>query len=196
MSLRLEWNSEQTEFEISPEFVAKLELLLRLAGEAEQVDEGEVALTFVDDAEIHRLNKEYRGIDKPTDVLSFAMQEVGDDELEIIFNEDNFVQNDDLSDAEQLDKSSDSDEELEEDSDEFDEDGEAMFEEPLGDIIISVPRAIAQSEDYGHSVERELGFLFIHGFLHLIGYDHQDEESEKEMFAKQEQILQQAGLLR
>ncbi|MCR8631421.1 rRNA maturation RNase YbeY [Paenibacillus radicis (ex Xue et al. 2023)] len=196
MSLRLEWNSEQNEFEISPEFVAKLELLLRLAGEAEQVDEGEVALTFVDDAEIHRLNKEYRGIDKPTDVLSFAMQEVGDDELEIIFDEDDFVQNDDLSDAEKLDKSGEADEELEEDSDELDEDEEAMFEEPLGDIIISVPRAIAQSEDYGHSVERELGFLFVHGFLHLIGYDHQDEESEKEMFAKQEQILQQAGLLR
>ncbi|MFD0682663.1 MULTISPECIES: rRNA maturation RNase YbeY [unclassified Paenibacillus] len=196
MSLRLEWNSEQNEFEISPEFVAKLELLLRLAGEAEQVDEGEVALTFVDDAEIHRLNKEYRGIDKPTDVLSFAMQEVGDDELEIIFDEDDFVQNDDLSDAEKLDKSGEADGELEEDSDELDEDEEAMFEEPLGDIIISVPRAIAQSEDYGHSVERELGFLFVHGFLHLIGYDHQDEESEKEMFAKQEQILQQAGLLR
>jgi len=66
----------------------------------------------------------------------------------------------------------------------------------LGDIIISVPRAIAQSEDYGHSVERELGFLFVHGFLHLIGYDHQSEEEEKVMFGKQEHILQQAGLVR
>ncbi len=66
----------------------------------------------------------------------------------------------------------------------------------LGDIVISVPRAMAQSEEYGHSLERELGFLFLHGFLHLIGYDHQDEASEREMFAKQEQILQEAGLTR
>jgi probable rRNA maturation factor len=196
MSLRLEWNNEQNEYEISPDFITKLEQLLQLAGEQENVDAGEVALTFVDDAEIQRLNKEYRGLDKPTDVLSFAMQEMGEDELEIIFNEDDFVQNEDLRSSERLDKTDGDDEELEEDSDGYDDADDVMFEEPLGDIIISVPRAIAQSEDYGHSVERELGFLFVHGFLHLIGYDHQNEEAEKEMFAKQEHILQQAGLLR
>ncbi|MNY67395.1 Endoribonuclease YbeY [compost metagenome] len=59
-----------------------------------------------------------------------------------------------------------------------------------------MPRAIAQAEEYGHSVDRELGFLFVHGFLHLIGYDHQTEEEEKAMFAKQEAILQKAGLTR
>lgn len=192
MSLRLEWNNEQNDYEITEELVAKLEQLLRLAGEMEQVDDGEVALTFVDDTEIQRLNKEYRGMDKATDVLSFAMRDVGDDELEIIFDEDDFVQNDDLADTDRLDKDG---EPADDDEEEYD-DAEEMFEEPLGDIIISVPRAIAQSEDYGHSVERELGFLFVHGFLHLLGYDHQDEESEKEMFAKQEHILQQAGLVR
>jgi probable rRNA maturation factor len=213
MALRLEWSSEQTTYEISPQLVEKLELLLQLAGEAEQVTEGEVALTFVDDAEIQRLNKEYRGLDKPTDVLSFAMQEVGEDELEIIYmddsenedeNEDDYVNEDELEDVERLDNSDEtletSDEEEESDS-EYEQYGdqagmEAIFEEPLGDIIISVPRAVEQSEDYGHSVERELGFLFVHGFLHLIGYDHDNEAAEKEMFAKQEQILQQAGLLR
>ncbi|UQZ87001.1 Endoribonuclease YbeY [Paenibacillus konkukensis] len=188
MSLRLEWNNEQNEYAISDELAAKLHQLLRLAGEAENVTDGEVALTFVDDAEIHRLNKEYRGIDKPTDVLSFAMQEMGEDEIEIVFDEDDFVSEDELEQVRALDGEPAQTGEDEED--------EESYEEPLGDIIISVPRAIAQSEDYGHSVERELGFLFVHGFLHLIGYDHQDEEEEKVMFAKQEQILQKAGLIR
>jgi probable rRNA maturation factor len=98
-------------------------------------------------------------LDQPTDVLSFAMQDIAEDELEIIYENEVEI-------------------------------------EPLGDIIISIPRAIAQSEDYGHSVEREIGFLFVHGFLHLIGYDHENETAEAEMFAKQENILQLAGLTR
>jgi probable rRNA maturation factor len=162
MSLILEWNNEQNAYEIGGALIAKLEELLRIAGEQEGIAEGEVALTFVDDEEIHRLNREYRGIDRPTDVLSFAMQEMGDEELAI----------------------------------QYDDEDAGIFVEPLGDIIISVPRAIAQSEEYGHSIERELGFLFVHGFLHLIGYDHGTEEEEKEMFAKQEHILQKAGLTR
>lgn len=193
MSLRLEWNNEQNAFAISEELVNKLEQLLELAGRAEHVSEGEVALTFVDDAEIQRLNKEYRGLDKPTDVLSFAMQEMGEDEIEIIFDEDDFIQEEDLRSGELLDQQEE-DAQADEDDEAFESD--EMFEEPLGDIIVSVPRAIAQSEDYGHSVERELGFLFVHGFLHLIGYDHQTEEEEKIMFAKQEAILQEAGLVR
>ncbi|NHN30931.1 rRNA maturation RNase YbeY [Paenibacillus agricola] len=209
MALRLEWNNEQTQLAISPEFVQRLELLLKLAGEAEQVTEGEVALTFVDDKEIQRLNREYRGLDKPTDVLSFAMQDIGEDEMEIFYiNEeeeeeaDDFMNEDDLKDLDRLDQSPGSDSALDEgleaeEGDYGDEEGmEATFDEPLGDIIISVPRAIEQSVDYGHSVERELGFLFVHGFLHLIGYDHDNEAAEKEMFAKQERILEQAGLMR
>lgn len=69
-------------------------------------------------------------------------------------------------------------------------------EDLLGDIIISIPTAIRQSEQYGHSIEREIGFLFIHGFLHLLGYDHETEEEEQEMFAIQERILSQAELMR
>lgn len=68
--------------------------------------------------------------------------------------------------------------------------------EPLGDIVISVPTAIRQAEEYGHSVERELAFLAVHGFLHLIGYDHLNEEEEKEMFARQDAILASIGLTR
>lgn len=64
----------------------------------------------------------------------------------------------------------------------------------LGDIIISYPRAARQAEEYGHSLERELGFLVVHGFLHLLGYDHLSEDDEKTMFTKQEEILEAYGL--
>nr|WP_286166035.1 rRNA maturation RNase YbeY [Peribacillus frigoritolerans] len=66
----------------------------------------------------------------------------------------------------------------------------------LGDIIISVPRAEEQAEEYGHSFTRELGFLAVHGLLHLLGYDHMTEEEEKKMFGKQKEILDAYGLKR
>ncbi|GIP25126.1 endoribonuclease YbeY [Paenibacillus sp. J23TS9] len=165
MGLQLAWNNEQEEIAISEELVSTLELLLQKAGEVEGVLDGEVALTFVDDKQIHELNMEYRGIDRPTDVLSFAMNEFTDEELDIVY-------------------------ELEEDEELQD------MPEMLGDIIISVNRAQIQSEEYGHSLEREIGFLFVHGFLHLLGYDHQDKESEAEMMGKQEAVLAEVGLTR
>ena len=165
MSLRLEWSNEQDKVEIPESFFDRLEQLLQLAGEAEGLTDGEVMLSFVNDEEIHQLNKEYRNIDRPTDVLSFAMQEESDEELDIIYEVEN-------------------------------EDDILPFEGVLGDIIISTERAKSQSEEYGHSLERELGFLFVHGFLHLIGYDHQDEASEAVMTEKQEAVLRLAGLNR
>ncbi|KRE54226.1 rRNA maturation RNase YbeY [Paenibacillus sp. Soil522] len=165
MSLQLDWSNDQQSLEIPENWIGKLEQLLQLAGEAEGITDGEVSLTFTNDEEIHQLNLEYRGIDRPTDVLSFAMQEEGKDELGIIFEVDSEDETDPISGM-------------------------------LGDIIISIDTAKAQSEEYGHSLEREIGFLFVHGFLHLIGYDHQDERSEAEMTAKQEAILKQAGLSR
>lgn len=164
MSLRLEWSNEQEAIAMDEQWIGRLEQLLQLAGEAEGITDGEVALTFVDDARIHELNREYRGVDRPTDVLSFAMLEDGG-EPEIVFDEGDDGSSDPLS---------------------------AM----LGDIIISLERAKAQSEEYGHSLEREIGFLFVHGFLHLLGYDHETGEEEAAMFAKQEAILQWAGLTR
>lgn len=163
MTLFFDWNNEQSALDITNDIIGILEKLLQIAGEQEAVATGEIALTFVDDEEIRQLNKDYRGIDRPTDVLSFAMSEMGEDEFDIHYEAD---------------------------------DEPEVSCDLLGDIIISVPRAIAQAEEYGHSVERELGFLFVHGFLHLIGYDHGTDEEEKEMFAKQEQILQKAGLAR
>lgn len=176
--LKLEWLNEQDVMPISPELIDRLDQLLLIAGEQEQLTEGEISLTFVDDEQIHELNKQYRGIDRPTDVLSFAIRELGEDELEIIYDVEEYEENDGNEDH--LDD---------------DESGEAVIE-PLGDIIISIPTAIAQAEEYGHSIEREIGFLFIHGLLHLIGYDHDDEAEEKEMFSRQEQILNKAGLTR
>ncbi|MED4602652.1 rRNA maturation RNase YbeY [Paenibacillus validus] len=191
MSLRLSFSNEQDHIEISPELVRKLEELLRLAGKAEQVSDGEVTLTFVDDAAIQALNKQYRGLDKPTDVLSFSMLEMGEDEIEIVYGDEEY----DEEEFEFIGNGADSDADEDDASDEGDDEEEG-FEEPIGDVIISVQKAVAQAEEYGHSVDRELGFLFVHGFLHLLGYDHQDEGAEKQMFAKQEAILQQAGLTR
>ncbi|GAA0135937.1 rRNA maturation RNase YbeY [Paenibacillus sp. YSY-4.3] len=165
MALQLEYNNEQEIIEIGEELIELLNTLLQQAGEAEGVTEGEVALTFVTDEEIHALNREYRGIDRPTDVLSFAMNESVEEEQEIVYE---------LEEGEELEG----------------------FGDMLGDIIISVETAKAQSEEYGHSLNRELGFLFVHGFLHLLGYDHQDEASEAEMMGKQEAVLAQVGLTR
>lgn len=165
MALKLDWNNEQDKLEIRDDLIELLNTVLQKAAESEGVEEGEVALTFVDDEEIHVLNREYRGIDRPTDVLSFAMNESLDEELDIVYE---------VEEDEELDELTD------------------MF----GDIIISVERAQAQSEEYGHSIEREIGFLFVHGFLHLLGYDHQDEASEAEMMGKQEAVLAQVGLVR
>ncbi|MBO8164102.1 MAG: rRNA maturation RNase YbeY [Brevibacillus sp.] len=131
------------------------------AAKAEGVS-GEVVVTLVDNERIHQLNRQYRGIDRPTDVLSFAMNETGEGEMEIF----------------------------------LDEEAEEELPNLLGDIVISVPQAVAQANEYGHSLERELGFLAVHGFLHLLGYDHGTEEEEKDMFARQEQILQNVGLTR
>lgn len=165
MALNLVWNNEQDILEIGDELIGLLDRLLQKAGEAEGITEGEVALTFVNDEAIHELNREYRGIDRPTDVLSFAMNESLDEELDIVYE---------LEEGEELDELTD----------------------VLGDIVISVERAQAQSEEYGHSLEREIGFLVVHGFLHLLGYDHQDTASEKVMMDKQEAALAQVGLVR
>jgi probable rRNA maturation factor len=137
---------------INESFVQKV---LQAAGEHVSTS-GEVSVSFVSDEEIHTLNRDYRGVDRPTDVLSFALRE-GDDVPSV-------AETDGL--------------------------------ELLGDIVISVPRAVAQAAEYHHSVEREIGFLLVHGFLHLIGYDHQDEASEREMFQLQEDVLQKLGLTR
>jgi probable rRNA maturation factor len=86
---------------------------------------------------------------------------------------------------------------IDEELDEEDENADYIDEEvALGDIVISMQSVVEQSEDYGHSFNRELAFLLVHGMLHLLGYDHEDEASEKEMLEKQETILEEMNLTR
>ncbi|MBM7097104.1 rRNA maturation RNase YbeY [Bacillus sp. H-16] len=147
---------DETE-ELSDVHVKLVRSVLETAYDVKEVNhEAEVSVTFVTDEKIHELNRDYRGIDRPTDVLSFALNE-GEDEFPLF------------------------------------EEGEVV-PDLLGDIVISVQKAREQAEEYGHTFERELGFLAVHGFLHLIGYDHQTEEEEQEMFKLQEEILKQHDL--
>lgn len=139
-------------------FVDLIQRIIRFAGEKEGLQgDSEVSVSFVDNSEIQEINRNYRQKDEPTDVISFAMQELGEGEMNVL-----------------------------------DENMPVM----LGDIVISVDKAKEQAEEYDHSLERELGFLALHGFLHLLGYDHLNEEDEKAMFGRQEEILHEFGLQR
>lgn len=110
-------------------------------------------LIFVDKIRIQEINKHYRGIDRITDVITFALN---DDPSLMAY-------------------------------------GNA---EELGDVFICLERAYEQASEYGHSKEREIGFLAVHGYLHLNGYDHMNAEEEKIMFEKQDEILNKAKLYR
>ena len=138
----------------------RLKLLMRRAVEASLAYEGfenacQVSLTFTDDEGIRKLNESYRGIDRPTDVLSFPLLD-------------------------------------------FEGGEEPPADEPqvaLGDIVISLERAAAQAEEYGHSFEREAAFLCVHSMLHLLGYDHVNGgEEELDMRRRQRKILEKMGL--
>ncbi|EHL73735.1 rRNA maturation RNase YbeY [Bacillus smithii] len=156
MSLMIDLIDETNE--LKQEDLELVEQLLQFASEKEGIqEESEVSVTFVDNQRIQEINRDYRHKDQPTDVISFALEETDEEEVEII--------------------------------------GEDM-PRVLGDIIISVPKAREQAHDYGHSFQRELGFLAVHGFLHLLGYDHMTEEEEKIMFSRQREILHEYGLKR
>ena len=139
----------------------------------------ELDLSIVSNEEIQVLNRDYRGLDKPTDVLSFALTEVSS-EYDV-----DFAHLDLTEEAEET-----------EDLEETEFEDEEAIPQHLGDIIISYPRAQEQAQDYGHSLDRELAFLAVHGFLHLNGYDHQTEEEAHEMFRIQEEVLTTYGLTR
>lgn len=139
----------------------------------------ELDLSIVSNEEIQTLNRDYRGLDKPTDVLSFALTEVTS-EFDVDFAH--------LGLTEEAEET--------EDLEETEFEDEEAIPQHLGDIIISYPRALEQAQDYGHSLDRELAFLAVHGFLHLNGYDHQTEQEAQEMFKIQEEVLTTYGLTR
>lgn len=150
------------------------------SGYLKMTGEIEVDISIVSNEEIHQLNLEYRQIDRPTDVLSFALEEVSSEF--------------DISDFTSFSNNSTFDEE-DMDGDDVDLNEQALPRH-LGDIIISYPRAQEQALEYEHSLERELAFLAVHGFLHLNGFDHQTKEEEAAMFGIQEEVLSQHGLTR
>ncbi|WP_337018993.1 rRNA maturation RNase YbeY [Oceanobacillus massiliensis] len=146
---------------VAADYIDLLQRLLDFAAEKEGISkEAEMSVNFVDNKEIQELNRNYRQKDTPTDVISFAMQESVEGELEVI----------DLI-------------------------GEDM-PLTLGDIVISVDKAKEQAIDYDHSYERELAFLTLHGFLHLLGYDHMNKHDEEIMFKRQDDILGEFGIER
>lgn len=110
----------------------------------------EFNIIIVNNEYIHELNRDYRGIDRPTDVITFALED----------NKD-FVE---------------------------------LDHRVLGDIYISIDKAKEQALEYGHCLKREICFLAVHGFLHLLGYDHMKKEDEEVMFSLQEVILNEAGI--
>lgn len=126
-----------------------------------------INLLLVNDKAIHEINKEYRQIDRPTDVLSFPM-----------------LQGEDFTDYDRLEDCVE---------DYFDpETGELL----LGDIIVSLDKVVSQSEAYGHSAKREYAFLIAHSMLHLFGYDHMTPQEAESMEEKQKAILEGLGITR
>lgn len=137
----------------SEELEALIRKVLTKGAELQQVrDDAEISVLVCDAPVIHELNRTYRNVDAPTDVLSFALNEGEDDVPE--------------------------------------------EETEFGDIVINIDRAKEQAEEYGHSVERETAYLSVHGFLHILGYDHYDPEEKKAMRAAEEAILSACGLER
>ena len=142
--------------------------LLQFAAEKTGKENKEMAVTFVTNERSHELNLEYRDTDRPTDVISLEYKP----ESDLTFSEEDLAENSEL--AEMLDE----------------------FDAYIGELFISVDKAREQAEKYGHSFEREMGFLAVHGFLHINGFDHSTPEEEKEMFTLQEEILTAYGLKR
>ena len=143
-------------FNQTNEDIPELDLVkkvLEFGMKKEKLNNTSFNVIIVDNNYIHELNKNYRDIDRETDVITFAL----------------------------------------EDEDSVKLPGDMRI---LGDIYISIDKARSQAIEYGHSFEREICFLAVHGFYHLLGYDHMNEEEEKVMFGKQEEVLSEYGVTR
>ena len=137
----------------SEELEALIHRVLEKGAELQKVPEdAEISVLICDGETIHELNRDYRHVDAPTDVLSFALNEGEDDIPE--------------------------------------------EEKVLGDIVINLDRAVDQAKEFGHSKEREMAYLSVHGFLHILGYDHYDPEEKKAMRKAEEDILGACGITR
>ena len=154
--------------QVSEEIIKQTQDILEFAAQKTGKEKTEMAVTFVTNERSHELNLEYRDTDRPTDVISLEYKP----ELDIAVDEEDLLDHPEL--AEMLED----------------------FDAYIGELFISVDKAREQAEEYGHSFEREMGFLAVHGFLHINGYDHYTPEEEAEMFGLQEEILTAYGLTR
>ena len=149
--------------EVAPkeEYEAIIKTVMKQCFQEEQLMDSNlyVSVTLTNPDNIQKMNKEYRNIDKATDVLSFPMFEK--EEIASLLLQNNNV-----------------------------------IEDVLGDIVISIQRVENQAKEYGHSFNRELAYMIVHGFYHLMGYDHINDEDKRKMRPKEEKVLQELKLIR
>ena len=153
--MEIEIRREPEDLPVPDDDIAAVRHAVETVGRLYGAEDAEVSVTLTDDAHIHELNRTYRAVDRPTDVLSFALTE--SEEPEIVG---------------------------------------AQGHEVLGDLVISLERMRAQAEEYGHSELRELSFLTVHGMLHLLGYDHMEEQERQEMEEEQRAVMEELGITR
>lgn len=144
--------NEQEKLQVEKRTIDALHKAMNIASNLHSLEDSTVNIILVDNAKIREINREYRGVDRETDVISFALND-----FEVTF---------------------------------------PWEREELGDIYISVEKALEQSREYCHSFDRELVYLAVHGLLHLLGYDHLEEAEKKEMRQEEEKIMAEVGLLR
>ena len=148
--MEIYYDDRQDDIKITDEIKNLIEKSIAAVLKVENLDENvEVSVSFVGDEEIRALNRDYRGVDKSTDVLSFPM----DDEFIIVSR-------------------------------------------ILGDVIINTRRVMEQAEELGHSEERELSYLTVHSILHLLGYDHMEDEDKKEMREREKLAMKELSIYR
>lgn len=148
--MEIYYDDRQDDIKISEEIKALIEKSVAAVLKVEELDENvEVSVSFVGDEEIRELNRDYRGVDKSTDVLSFPM----DDEFIL----DNRI---------------------------------------LGDVIINTRRVMEQAEELGHSNEREFSYLTVHSILHLLGYDHMEDEDKRQMREREKLAMKELSIYR
>ena len=142
------------------EYEELIEKVLKKCFEIENIEDKNFYMSIIltTPAEIRKLNKEYRNIDRETDVLSFPMYEK--EELETVKKQ------------------------------------KQEWKDTLGDIVISIERVEEQAKEYGHSFEREFAYMLVHGFYHIMGEDHIEEEDKKIMRAKEENVLSKLNIVR
>jgi probable rRNA maturation factor len=162
-------DNRQNKLEVNDNLIEKLTKVIELTLKEEEVDiQCEISLLFVDNDEIKEINNSTRGINRETDVLSFPMLEY---ENKKVFK--NIYKNHKFSQC--------------------DFDGDELV---LGDIVLSLEKALEQSEEFNHSYEREASYLVVHSVLHLLGYDHMEDDEKKIMRSREEEILNKLNIIR